>query len=649
MRGKITFCIDNKDKGAFYTPKEVVDYMCRESIIAYLQNEKFSNEGNKTIRRFVETFDGSSLSIEQRTYLKDKLKAVKICDPAIGSGAFPMGLVNLLSKLYSALRISTDAAVIKRHIMEQNIYGVDIERGAVDIARLRFWLAMIVEEKEPIPLPNLHFKIMQGNSLLESYGGVDLSDLTKIGDKSSLFDSENSERESLIAALKSYYKTSDHQKRDRLFYEIINNVRRQLHDKNISLPQGLDPSANTDFFLWHTWFSDVFTNGGFDIVIGNPPYGYIFKDVKYRNLIISKYSVAEYKVEAYSVFTELAQNLLRANGVLSFITPYTFVSGIYFSKFRDFLAMTGVHTFVLLGKKVFEDAEVDTAIFLLQKGKYLKNIQFADLRPFESARDLDSINLVQIQTVDFFAKYNEVLLTASKEEIDIYLKLYENAFDRLENAVEFYHGVQTRGNGKALTKHPLNNASYPIIKGADFNRYKYPTHSNYITFTKDNIKSGGDITYYDVPKKLVVRTTADKIVASIDYNRYVALNSVNVAIPRNNSIDLEFVLAIMNSKLMEFWYRMTVQETAKTFAEVKIVYLNRLPLCPSSNGTQLISEMSKRAYGSDLSNEEIIRLLDTAIYKIYNLSYSEVMIVDPETTISPDEYENFNLESLCLD
>ncbi len=633
---------DNKDKGAFYTPKEIVNYMCRESLIAYLQNG--AEESLKpVIRNFVETSDASALTKEQCYELRKKLQAVKICDPAIGSGAFPMGLVNILSRLYIAMKADTDTSKMKRHIIENNIYGVDIEKGAVDIARLRFWLAMIVEEKEPMPLPNLHFKIMQGNSLLESINGIDLSDLTRTNAARSLFDSTDTERENLKTALSQYYNTSNHADRDRLFNEIINNVRHQIYAKDPNIDQkGLDPSANDKFFLWHTWFADVFDKGGFDIVIGNPPYGYLFKDSKYRNQIISNYSVAEYKVEAYSVFTQLSHKLLRNNGVLSFITPYTFVSGIYFSKFRKFLANTGVRTFVLLGKKVFEDAEVDTAIFLLQKEKNIENIQFADLRPFESARDLDSMQLSQIRSSDFFAKYDEVLLTATKEEIDIYLKLYNNTPDRLENAVEFYHGVQTRGNGKALTKQRINNDSLPIIKGADFNRYKYPVHSNYITFTKDNIKSGGDISYYNVPKKLVVRTTADRIIASIDYNRYIALNSVNVAIPRDNSIDLEFVLAVLNSKLMEFWYRMTVQETAKTFAEVKIVYLNRLPLFSSSKDTLSISKMSKTIYDTE-DGSNVIDLLDTAIYKMYNLTYSEVLIVDPSTKISPEKYENFTL------
>lgn len=98
-----------------------------------------------------------------------KLLDVKICDPAIGSGAFPMGMVNILSKIYLALGMVSDRSKMKRHIMAQSIYGVDIEKGAVDIARLRFWLAMVVDATVPEPLPNLHFKIMQGNSLLESY------------------------------------------------------------------------------------------------------------------------------------------------------------------------------------------------------------------------------------------------------------------------------------------------------------------------------------------------------------------------------------------------------------------------------------------------------------------------------------------------
>jgi len=374
---------DNKDKGAFYTPKEIVSYMCSESIIAYLQDKRATPEGNELIRKFVETFDDSLLSFEQRKYVKDKLKALKICDPAIGSGAFPMGLVNILAKLYTALKLSTDASVIKRHIMEQNIYGVDIEKGAVDIARLRFWLAMIVEAKDPMPLPNLHFKIMQGNSLLESYQGIDLSDLTKTKAQRGLFDSEDAERESLVADLQRFYNTSDHTERDRLLNQIINNVRRQLFAKQITLPQGFDPSENNDFFLWHTWFADVFQNGGFDIVIGNPPYiqlqkslGYTAIDKKGKEYDVklgdlykdAKFATFEKTGDIYCLFYELGNRMLKPGGHLCFITSNKWMRAGYGQSIRNYFSQkTNPKTLIDFGGiQIFDSATVDTNILLFE-------------------------------------------------------------------------------------------------------------------------------------------------------------------------------------------------------------------------------------------------------------------------------------------
>ena len=175
---------DNKDKGAFYTPKEIVSYMCRESLIAYLQTDIEDEPTKEAIRQFVTTHDVNALGTNNkfRQQVDEALKNVKICDPAIGSGAFPMGLLKELFQCRTALEGITQskAAEIKKHIIQQNIYGVDIERGAVDIARLRFWLSLIVDEETPQALPNLDFKIMQGNSLLEQYKGVDLSTITEL-------------------------------------------------------------------------------------------------------------------------------------------------------------------------------------------------------------------------------------------------------------------------------------------------------------------------------------------------------------------------------------------------------------------------------------------------------------------------------------
>ena len=178
MLGKIfeNLLEDNKDKGAFYTPKEIVRYMCQESLIAYLETN--TSIAKDKIRQFVLSPEEGVKDIPEnkKPKLLTALKEVKICDPAIGSGAFPMGLLNELLHCREVLSGDHyDRAEIKKSIIQNNIYGVDIEKGAVDIARLRFWLSIVVDEETPSPLPNLDYKIMQGNSLIESFMGVDLS------------------------------------------------------------------------------------------------------------------------------------------------------------------------------------------------------------------------------------------------------------------------------------------------------------------------------------------------------------------------------------------------------------------------------------------------------------------------------------------
>ena len=290
MLGKIfeNLLEDNKDKGAFYTPKEIVRYMCQESLIAYLETN--TSIAKDKIRQFVLSPEEGVADIPEnkKPKLLSALEEVKICDPAIGSGAFPMGLLNELLHCREVLSGEHhDRAEIKKSIIQNNIYGVDIEKGAVDIARLRFWLSIVVDEETPSPLPNLDYKIMQGNSLIESFMGVNLSKLTyekqhkKDKGEILLFDDEKNRQQKLVSQLlSSYYSCSDHDKKIKLRAEIAETINKQLEAQGYNPSilrelKNIDPSENNKFFLWHTWFSDVFSREdkeGFDIVIGNPPY-----------------------------------------------------------------------------------------------------------------------------------------------------------------------------------------------------------------------------------------------------------------------------------------------------------------------------------------------------------------------------------------
>lgn len=290
MLGKIfeNLLEDNKDKGAFYTPKEIVRYMCQESLIAYLETN--TSIAKDKIRQFVLSPEEGVKDIPEnkKPKLLTALENVKICDPAIGSGAFPMGLLNELLHCREVLSGDHyDRAEIKKSIIQNNIYGVDIEKGAVDIARLRFWLSIVVDEETPSPLPNLDYKIMQGNSLIESFMGVDLSKLTyekeykKDKGEISLFDNEKNRLQKTVSHLLfSYYCCSDHDRKMTLQQEISDTINKQLeaqaYDSTIlDKLKIINLAENSNFFLWHTWFSDVFNQDdkeGFDIVIGNPPY-----------------------------------------------------------------------------------------------------------------------------------------------------------------------------------------------------------------------------------------------------------------------------------------------------------------------------------------------------------------------------------------
>ena len=378
---------DNKDKGAFYTPKEIVQYMCRESLIAYLQTDQ-KEDDKKRIRQFVTTHEVESLG-ELKKEVEQKLIDVKICDPAIGSGAFPMGLLRELFFCRSAIEpnIVEKAAVIKRHIIQNNIYGVDIERGAVEIARLRFWLALIVDEKSPEVLPNLDFKIMQGNSLLEQYKGVDLSAMTKrtvdVGSQLTFFnDMLDVYCKELRDKLAEYYACPEHNKKVELKSEIAELVKQQLIEQHIYIDfEDLDLSANSQFFLWHTWFHDVFSRPskeGFDIVIGNPPYLESRSPNFPESLKISLQNEIQKRrmsdsgafprgADLLIFFYELSLRLLNQNGYNVFITENSWLSTDYGKLFQKFLLKKcEIHAIIDSEYKYFETADINTIITIFR-------------------------------------------------------------------------------------------------------------------------------------------------------------------------------------------------------------------------------------------------------------------------------------------
>ena len=491
---------DNKDKGAFYTPKEIVSYMCRESLIAYLQTDIEKEEQKEAIRQFVTThkfvehLPGDTLEM---------LKNVKICDPAIGSGAFPMGLLKELFLCRVALEgfDQKKAAEIKKHIIQQNIYGVDIERGAVDTARLRFWLALIVDEETPEALPNLDFKIMQGNSLLESFHGIDLSNILGAQANNQLriiFDDESCAQEILLKSLRDFYGCSDatlkKQLRTRINAQLRDLIRTRITKGEIQNEIDSLTAQNDKFFLWHTWFSDVFSNGGFDIVIGNPPYiqlqnnagelAKIYEDCGYESFARTG--------DIYCLFYERGWQLLKNNGHLCFITSNKWMRAGYGEKTRGFFAKKTDPMLLIdfAGVKIFESATVDTNILLFEKGenKHETICAVTNKQNKDSVKNLSVFVQQQHSINDFSSSDSWVIL--SEIELSIKRKIEAAGTPLKDWDIQIYRGVLTGYNEAFIISTEKRDEILanchseeeraktaelirPILRGRDIKRYGY--------------------------------------------------------------------------------------------------------------------------------------------------------------------------------
>lgn len=685
MLGKIfeNLLEDNKDKGAFYTPKEIVRYMCQESLTAYLQTGIDDAEVKEHIANFVKTNDVEELggaSSELAMSIDQKLIDVKICDPAIGSGAFPMGLLRELYACRKSIEIfeEDNAADIKRHIIQNNIYGVDIEKGAVDIARLRFWLALIIDEKEPMPLPNLDFKIMQGNSLLESYKGVDLDvtskklktgkDTKKTRGVLSLGFEETDVQKTIQDLVKSYFSITDHTLRAQRRQQIDKYVKDYIKvcaEGNHEVQDAVDELEipNDQFFLWHTYFADVFEQGGFDIVIGNPPYGVSIKD-DYRKAVVASWgNVPDYEI--YYYFIVLAAPLLKEKGIMSYIIPNTFLFNTFAKHFREMLVEKWNVLEILDCTKfpIFESAVVRNAINLFQKDsegskqvgyRNTANVtSFSDL--LEREREFMTVESLLAMNQNWGLAYflptsirNVVNLISSSPLAvkDVFPEISQGliAYDKYKGQSEKI--IKSRAYHSFVYKDGLKK----WLWGEDVTRYNLTWNGKeYIDYC-NGIANPRNPSIF-VGKRMLVReiTNPSIFAALIEIEAY---NDPSIIIVKESrDYPIEILVGIMNSKLATFFhFNHSPKATKGAFPKILVQDIKEFPL-PKVNSDErkilmrLVDDVTTIKKGKSIAETSALEnQIDFLVYHLYGLTYDEVLIVDPETPISREEYEAYKEE-----
>ena len=669
MLGKIfeNLLEDNKDKGAFYTPKEIVGYMCNESLIAYLESEcsalRHSERSEESsIRSLVVDLNADSFNEKERETLDQKLSEVKICDPAIGSGAFPMGLLNLLYKTRLKLGVvqkksKNPEATLKREIIQQNIYGVDIEKGAVDIAQLRFWLSLVVDEVEPDALPNLEYKIMQGNSLLESFEGIDLSTLVgegkrtrkKAGPQIDLVFDEKQAMEAIQKNLNSFYKTDSYTEKVSLKTAINAGVKDYL--KFIAPEKSAIIDAlqlpNDKFFLWHTYFRDVFDRkgkSGFDIVIGNPPY-FVYEgfhknelnDIKKDENLAIAYGG---KLNAYKLFFAKALNVLACEkGKICFIFQNSFMADKQafllrkhiFEK-KQLLCVDSFPERDNSKKRVFESVKMSVCIVLVNN--------FKSSTPFKvnfwDDRDKTSGVCTKFTGADIKCLDSESL---SIPRIPIEFKPLVLKIKTIKNAL-FSKCFQGELNMTVHRAFFTQDSAMPkVFKGAAIQRY----------FTTDDM-SQGIVEFVNESKYLKAFPSSEKakhhcheriamqgmsgandkirlISTLIPANHYLA-HSCNYIIPIEG-YSLYYLLGIVNSKLINWYFRCFSTNSNVNSYEIEAIpfpSVSTIQQQPIANFVDFILAAKKKDPSADTSKQEAE--IDKLVYKLYGLTDEEIAIVE---------------------
>jgi len=759
-----------KGQGAYYTPREIVHYMCQESLINHLSTE--TGISNEKVRKLIAFKDEDivnsnnsrrenlGFSETEIGLLDNALADIKVCDPACGSGAF---LVGMLNEIVSARRILEPRPEykLKKEIIQNCIYGVDIDPGAVDIAKLRLWLSLVVdfELRDIEPLPNLDYKIMCGNSLLEELIVGDES--IKLFDEKLLNMSKDNKPETLFIGgeivegktgrAKNEYlenllkekqkellelnaknqltpekkrgleqeikaidkelnpkskksKSADYhfdlfgEKADKYFKRLQalhkeyfteydpakkKEKRRQIEDielefikssikekvdeidikiKNLNMqdpddrkkqtplmkkkldymaiPGQIHESKTRPYFLWKLNFFEVFQEkGGFDVIIGNPPWGQ--KSIKFseseRKYFKKIYPSATIGIlDIFRLFIERAIIIINPKGSFANVLPDIVLLKNYNSTRKfilDHLLITRIDHWGM----AFESVNLDSCTLIGKKSSIDNNNMVMCTVHTNNGTSNKKIPQAQFLKSEGH-KFN---LYLSDETVALINKLKKEK--RFGDFFEPHEGIHS-GNirNKLFIDKKINNNCRRLIFGREeIGRYYLSWNGKWVNYNKNIIKRAmgeyaglGKPEYFEKPK-IVVRRTGDYILGALDEDMYYFSNNVFVCLPHKQSdIDIKFALGILNSKLSTWFYRTIQPRKGKLFAELKINVLKQIPLPEVSREKQKplidlvakIIKSKKLARDADTSIDE--EAINRVIYNLFKLTLDEQKILE---------------------
>lgn len=525
-----------KKDGVFYTPKYITKYIVDNTV------GKLCEEKKTEVKLIDEEFAEGKKSKKKRAELKDKLDTyrnwlldITICDPACGSGAFLnqaleflMGEHRYLDELESQL-FGTPMVLpnVENHILERNIFGVDINEESVEIARLSLWLRTAKKGRK---LSSLSSNIKVGNSLID------------------------------------------------------------------------DPEVAGDLaFNWEAEFPQVFAKGGFDVVIGNPPYVFTRGNKHlqvYNEFIWKSYNYNHGKINYYSVFLELSlDKLLCVNGRLGFITPETFIRTSTYAEIRKYLINHFlIESISIYGIGVFANVTAETITMLIQKN-YQKN----NIVEFKKHTKIDEFQLME-ESQDSFntTAENRFIYGSTKGDLHLFGKIKSNKV-LLGELVDVRNGIATKaGKNNYLANTQLTSKYKKLLEAPDLFRYGFEWPNIYINYDPEVLhRPRKEETF--LSDKILIQRVSSRLICSIDIDQFYTYNSVNNLVLKDKNVDLKYILGILNSSLIDYFYRKNYSLDAGFTITVTKANLDSIPIPRWIPSNKIQNELVSKT--SDLVNQ----------------------------------------------
>lgn len=672
MLGKIfeELVTGRHESGSYYTPKVIVSFMGREAIRNYLQVQ-CPQEPGAAISAFIDNQDAKQL-LDPESVL-NALKRIKICDPACGSGAYLLGmmqeLLELRRNLFVARPLDTTSVYRRKlEIIQSNLYGVDIDQFAVNITRLRLWLSLIVDfdGPKPLPLPNLDYKVEVGNSLTApdpmptNTTGI----LRQLGFRSHDLD--------VFRDLKSRYIDA-HGEEKRTLHEEIERLRETIREWMKSDRK----LKHIDGFDWAVEFSEVFTEGGFDMVVANPPY------VRQELIKAQKPALKSVYGDRFAGTADLfvyfyfrALQLLRSNGVLAFISSNKWMRAGYGEKLRETLrTQTTVKNLIDFGDLPLFGAIAYPCVIVARRTTPHADHQM-------KALTVDNLSIID-QLVDEVEENgwqqpqnsldNDGWTLMKPELLALLEKLKKNG-TTLEKYVKGYshYGIKTglseafmidgTTRSRLIAEDPKSEEVIkPWLRGRDIKRWHAQWDNSYVIFTRQGIDiekypaikkylsqfkkrltpgiSGGrkpgsykwyeiqdNVAYYaefEKPK-IIYQTFQVKPVFAIDTTGFYVNNAVWII-----ALEDYFLLGCLNSKLG--WYEISRNCTpVQNGYQLIWDYFKKviIPQPPASLRKQIAEIARQCTEATNISDLGALEArLDALVYLAYDLSNTEIALI----------------------